>query len=189
MPFEREWPCPACSELMPLGYCACPHCKTSAEWIDLLRSLDFCLRRFELWKLNNYLSGDEFRKIVDVIRQYRSGLTAALREGQPVPPDTGLMAHHECPKCGKKKIKTSAPTCPECNAPQHTPEMRLVRYQNFVLHEVKRHMQAGRLVLDQYPEFLQEKPPKQLELLKRIEDGTAPKRNLPVSPLRPRGRL
>lgn len=176
MPAEREWPCPVCTELMPLGYCACPHCDATADWIDLLRSVDFSLRRFELWKLEGYLSLDEFRKIVAATRQYRSAVVASMHSGQPVPADAGLMSHHDCWKCGKAGLPTATKTCPECGSPQHTPEVRLLRYQTFVCHEVRRHQQAGRLSKEQWGTFLTDTPERQLELLKRIDAGMAPKR-------------
>ena len=39
----------------------------------------------------------------------------------------------------------SAHYCPDCAAPLHTPEVRLLRYEQFLVGEVRRQQEAGRL--------------------------------------------
>ena len=69
------WPCPICAELIDVGLQDCPHCGTSADWMDLMRALDFSIRQFHYWHLTGGLDKTEYRAIVDASRIRREGMT------------------------------------------------------------------------------------------------------------------
>jgi hypothetical protein len=59
--------------------------------------------------------------------------------------------------------------CPGCGASLRTAEVRLLRYQQFLCHEILRHLQAGRLTHEQWATFFTVTPASQIELLQRLE--------------------
>jgi len=163
------WPCPVCAELLPVGKNNCPSCHAGADWIDLLRALDFTIRRFELWKLEGKLSRDEYRAIVTDNRARREALVLESQQGKPVPANLGLLRLDECWSCHTPIRPAWATQCSSCGAPVQTPEVRLLRHQRFLCQEITRHWQAGRLSNEEWQQFSTEAPEAQIELLQRLE--------------------
>lgn len=144
MDTAASWPCPACAQVIPASYQNCPHCGLSAAWLDLLRALDFTIRRFLLWKLDGALGPVRYRAVVDACGRHLDRLVQMAQAGEPVPADSGLLPRCSCWSCGLT-CHPSAHYCPDCAAPLHTTEVRLLRYEQFLVGEVKRQQQAGRL--------------------------------------------
>jgi hypothetical protein len=116
----------------------------SADWLDLLHALDFAVRQFLLWKLEGALSAAQYRAIAEDCHRHLDGLVGMAQAGRPVPADAGLPPRCVCWSCDLT-CHPSAHYCPDCSAPLHTPEVRLLRYQQFVAYEVQRQQQKGRL--------------------------------------------
>src|SRR5262249_18912704 len=118
-----------------------------------------------------HLNRDEYRAIVTDTRQRRDAMLQAVKLARPVPKDVGLSPLDECWSCHLEKPPGIATNCPRCGAPLRSAEVRLLRYQRFLCHEILRHMTAGRLSGDQWAKFLTETPDSQIELLQRLEKG------------------
>src|SRR5581483_3595040 len=101
--------------------------------------------RFELWKLEGYLTRDEYRAIVEDTRKRRDAWIQAVHLAKPAPADVGLPPLKECWSCHFPNPPRVATHCPRCGAPLRTPEVRLLRYQAFLCAEILRHKAAGRL--------------------------------------------
>ncbi len=167
----HPWPCPVCAELLPVGTKDCPSCHAGAAWIDLLRALDFSIRRFELWKLEGSLMRDEYRAIVADDRVRREAWQLAAQRGEPLPTDLGLLKLDECWSCHAPIRPAWATHCVSCGAPLQTPEVRLLRYQTFLCHEIQRHWHGQRLTNEEWQRFAVEAPEAQIDLLARLEKG------------------
>lgn len=165
-----NWPCPACAELIPLDHQNCPHCRMSADWVDLLRALDFAVRRFLLWKLEGALGAGQYRAVVESCGQYLDRLVRMARAGQALPPDTGLPPRYSCWSC-ELTCHPSAHYCPDCAAPLHTPDVRLLRYQQFLIGEVRRQERAGRLSEAEARRLLADVPEQLSQLRDRLDRG------------------
>lgn len=173
MNVNRPWPCPICAELIIVGYNDCPFCQSPAGWIDLIGALDFSIRRFELWKLQGAITVDQYRAILADARQRRQQMIQAVQSGQPVPADSGLPPPDRCWRC-KTPAPPSALRCRTCGTQLNTPEVRLLRYQSYLCHEIQRYSDGGQLSREQWQEFITETPERQVELLARLEQGWRP---------------
>jgi hypothetical protein len=169
-PLTANWPCPACAELIPADYQSCPHCRMSADWLDLLRALDFTVRRFLLWKLQGTLDAGQYRAIVEACGRQLDRLLASARTGEPPPADAGLPARCSCWSC-QLTCHPSAHYCPDCGAPLHTAEVRLLRYQHYLIGEVRRQQQAGRLTEVEAQRLLADVPGQLSELREQLDRG------------------
>ncbi len=169
-PATASWPCPACAELIPADYHGCPHCRLPADWVDLLRALDFAVRRLLLWKLEGALGAEQYRAVIESCGQQQALLMEMARAGQPVPADTGLPPRCCCWSCGLT-CHPSAHYCPDCSAPLHTQEARLLRYQQFLIGEVRRQQQAGRLTEAEARRLLSDAPERLSELRDQLDRG------------------
>jgi hypothetical protein len=158
-----SWPCPACAELIPASYQSCPHCRVPADWLDLLRALDFAIRRFLLWKLEGALSPAKYRTVVATCGGQLDRLVRMAQAGLPLPADTGLHPRCSCWSCGLT-CHPSAHYCPDCAAPLHTAEVRLLRYEQFLVGEVRRQQQAGHLTEEEARRLLAGTPEHLTEL-------------------------
>jgi hypothetical protein len=167
-PATASWPCPACTELIPAGHPSCPHCRLSADWLDLLRALDFAIRRFLLWKLEGALSAPKYRAMVDACGRHLDRLVQLAQAGHPVPADTGLLPRCTCWSC-ELTCHPSAHYCPDCAAPLNSPEVRLLRYEQFLVGEVRRQQQAGRLSEEEVRRLLLGTPEHLTELRDRLD--------------------
>jgi hypothetical protein len=165
-----NWPCPACAELIPSDSEGCPRCRLSADWLDLLRALDFAVRRFLLWKLNGALSAAQYRGVVASCGEHLDRLVGLAREGQPAPADAGLPPRCCCWSCGVT-CHPSAHYCPDCGGPLHTADVRLLRYEQFLVGEVRRQQQAGRLTEAEARHLLVDVPGQLTELRGRLDRG------------------
>jgi hypothetical protein len=148
--------------MIPANREGCPHCRMSADWLDLLRALDFAVRRFLLWKVDGVLSAVRYRAIVLACGRHLDQLVRLAQSGQPVPADTGLPPLGSCWSC-ELICHPSAHYCPDCGAPLHSAEVRLLRYEQFLACEIQRQYDAGRLsdaearrLLENVPESLSE---------------------------------
>jgi hypothetical protein len=163
-----SWPCPACAELIPAGQPSCPHCRLSADWLDLLRALDYAIRRFLLWKLEGALSAAGYRALVDACGRHLDRLVQLARDGQPVPANTGLLPRCTCWSC-ELTCHPSAHYCPECAAPLHSAEVRQLRYEEFLTREIRRQQEAGRLSEDEVRRLMAGTPEHLSELRDRLD--------------------
>lgn len=150
---NTPWPCPVCTELLPIGYHDCAACSTSAEWIDLLRAFDFSLRRYELWKLEGALDRDRYRQLISACSRQRDALVDDAQKGRKVPDDMGLPSFLSCWTC-QQPVSRTARFCQACGAALLTAEVRLVRYQAFLRNEVKRQEEAGLIAPAQAQTFM-----------------------------------
>lgn len=162
------WPCPACAELIPADYQSCPHCHVPADWLDLLRALDFAIRTFLLWKREGGISADRYRGVVGACRGQFDRLVRLAQAGQPVPADTGLPPRCSCWSCDLT-VHPSAHYCPDCGAPLHSPEARLLRYEQFLTAEVRRQQEAGRLTEAEARRLLADASQRLAELRGRLD--------------------
>jgi hypothetical protein len=169
-PLTASWPCPACAGLIPAEYQNCPHCRMSADWVDLLRALDFTVRRFHLWKLEGVLGAAQYRAVVQSCGQYHDRLLLLAYSGQEPPDDAGLPPRCRCWSC-ELTCHPSAHYCPDCAAPLHTADVRLLRYQQFLDGEVRRQQQAGRLSDAEARRLLADVPEQLTELRGRLDRG------------------
>ncbi len=169
-PLTANWPCPSCAELIPADYQSCPHCRLPAAWVDLLRALDFTVRRFHLWKLEGALSAAQYRAVVESCGHHLDRLVRLARAGQAVPDDTGLPPRCSCWSCGLT-CHPSAHYCPDCAAPLHTADVRQLRYQQFLIGEVRRQQRAGRLTEAETRRLLTDAPEQLSELRGRLDRG------------------
>jgi hypothetical protein len=156
--------------MIPPTHQDCPHCGTPADWLDLMRAVDFAVRRFYLWKLEGAISGEQYRAIVDGCRKQLAGLAQAARVRRPIPTDTGLPARCTCWSCGAA-CAPGARYCPVCAAPLDTPEVRLLRYQTFLQHEVKNLEAGGRITAAQAQQLLADFPERLAELRGRLQQA------------------
>jgi hypothetical protein len=141
-----------------------------AEWVDLLRALDFTIRRFLLWKLEGTLSAAQYRTVVEASGQHLDTLLRMAQAGQPVPADAGLPPRCSCWSCGLT-CHPSAHYCPDCGAPLDTAETRLLRYQQFLMGEVRRQQQVGRLTEAEVKRLLTDAPERLSELREQLDRG------------------
>jgi hypothetical protein len=169
-PLTANWPCPVCAELIPPDYQNCPHCRLPADWVDLLRALDFAVRRFLLWKLEGALSASQYRAVVESCGLQLERLVRMARTGQPVPDDLGPPPRCSCWSCDLI-CHPSAHYCPDCAAPLNTADVRLLRYQQFLIDEVRRQQQAGRLTEEETQRLLNDAPEQLSELRGRLDRG------------------
>jgi hypothetical protein len=142
----------------------------SADWVDLFRALDFAVRRFHLWKLEGTLAADQYRVVVASCGQYHDGLLRLARAGEALPEDAGLPPHCSCWSC-ELTCHPSAHYCPDCAAPLHTDDVRLLRYQQFLAAEVRRQERAGRLADAEARRLLADVPEQLTELRGRLDRG------------------
>jgi hypothetical protein len=140
------------------------------DWVDLLRAVDFTIRRFLLWKLEGALGAGQYRAVVDACGQHLDRLLRMAQAGQPVPTDTGLPSRCSCWSC-ELTCHPSAHYCPDCSAPLHTGEVRLLRYQQFLMGEIRRQHQAGRLTEAEARRLLTDAPEQLSELRGRLDRG------------------
>jgi hypothetical protein len=169
-PATANWPCPACAELIPADDLSCPYCLLPADWVDQLRALDFTIRRFLLWKLEGSVSAGQYRAIVEACGRQLGRLVEMARAGQLVPADTDLQPRWCCWSC-QLTCHPSAHYCPDCSAPLHTAEVRLLRYQQFVIGEVRRQQQAGRLSEAEARRLLADAPEQLSNLRGQLDRG------------------
>jgi hypothetical protein len=169
-PSTANWPCPACAEVIPADYESCPHCRLSADWLDLLRALDFAIRRFLLWKLEGEVGPEQYRAVLEACGRQLDRLVRLAQDGQPVPSDTGLPPRCSCWRC-EQTCHPSAHYCPDCSAPLHTSEVRLLRYQQFLACEIQRQQQGGRLTEEEARRLLADVPQQLSELRGRLDRG------------------
>jgi hypothetical protein len=155
-PLTASWPCPACAALIPTEYQDCPHCGVSADWVDLLRALDFTVRRFLLWKLEGVLGPARYRGVVESCGRQLDRLIGMAVSGQPVPEDSGLPPRCCCWSCGLI-CHPSAHYCPDCAAP--------------LSDEVRRQQRAGRLTDAEARRLVAEVPGQLTELRGRLDRG------------------
>jgi hypothetical protein len=167
-PASANWPCPACAELIPAGYQSCPHCRLSADWLDLLHALDFTVRRFLLWKREGSLSAAAYRRVVDACGRQLDRLLRMAQAGEPLPTETGLLPPYSCWSC-ELTCHPSARYCPDCAAPLASPEVRLLRYEQFLIGEVRRQQQAGRLTDEEAQRLLNRTPEHLSELRDQLD--------------------
>jgi hypothetical protein len=165
-----NWPCPACAGLIPADHPGCPHCRLPADWVDLLRALDFAIRRFLFWKLEGALSAPQYRAVVEACGRHLDQLVRLAQAGQPLPADTGLPPRFTCWSC-ELTCHPSAHYCPDCSAPLHTAEVRQLRYEQFVIGEVQRQQQAGRLTEAEARRLLSGAPEELSKLRGRLDRG------------------
>jgi len=156
--------------MIPPEHQNCPHCRLPAGWVDLLRALDFAVRRFHLWKLEGALSASRYRAVVESCGHQLERLVRMARAGQPVPDDSGLPARCCCWSC-ELTCHPSAHYCPDCAAPLHTADVRLLRYQQFLIEEVQRQQRAGRLTEEETRPLLNDAPEQLSELRGRLDRG------------------
>jgi hypothetical protein len=167
-PSTAIWPCPACTELIPASYQSCPYCGVTADWLDLLRALDYAIRRFLLWKLEGSFRAEQYRTIVESCRGQYNRLVRAAQTGQPLPADTGLPPRCLCWSC-ELTCHPSARYCPDCGAPLDTPEARLLRYHQLLDREVRRQQEAARLTESEARRLLTDAPERLAELRHRLD--------------------
>jgi len=141
-----------------------------AGWVDLLRALDFVIRRFLLWKLEGAISAAQYRAVVEASGEHLDQLLRMAQEGQPVPADAGLPPRCSCWSC-ELTCHPSARYCPDCSAPLDTAEVRLLRYQQFLIGEVRRQQQVGRLNEAEVMRVLTDAPERLSELRDRLDRG------------------
>ena len=115
-PLTANWPCPACAELIPADHQSCPHCRLPADWVDLLRALDFAVRRFHLWKLEGASAPHSTAPWSSRAVISSTGWCGMARAGQSVPDDTGLPPRCSCWSC-ELTCHPSADHRPDCAAP------------------------------------------------------------------------
>lgn len=173
MTANRPWPCPVCVELIAVGYADCPFCQAPAAWIDLVGALDFTVRRFELWKLQGAITADQYKSLLLDLRRRRQAMIEAVQTGQPSPADAGLPPPNKCWRC-KAPAAPAARRCLRCGAALGSSEVRLLRYQAFLCHEIEHYADHGLLSREQWQEFITETPERQVELLGRLEQGWVP---------------
>jgi hypothetical protein len=142
----------------------------SADWIDLLRALDFAIRRFLLWKIEGALSPPQYRAVVESSCRHLDQLVRLAQMGQPIPADSGLPPRCSCWSCGSI-CHPSAHYCPDCSAPLGSAEVRQLRYQQFLIREVRRQQQAGRLSEAEVLRLLTDVPGHLSELRDRLDRG------------------
>ena len=162
------WPCPACAEVIPASYQSCPKCRLSPDWLDLLRALDFTVRSFLLWKLDGALEACQYQAVVNACRRHFDRLVRQAQAGQVPPADTGLPPRCSCWSCGLI-CHPSAHYCPDCSAPLDNAEVRLLRYQQFLVGEVERQQQAGRLTGTEVQRLLTQVPEQLSQLRGRLD--------------------
>ncbi len=138
------WPCPVCAELVEVGLQDCPHCGTSADWIDWLRALDFSIRQFHYWNLTGGLDKTEYRTIVDACRGRREEMMHQAESNQAAPEVKALPSRTLCWSCSTP-TKPNARFCGQCGAVLNVPEVRQLRYQTFLRSEIADHARAGRI--------------------------------------------
>jgi hypothetical protein len=170
-----SWPCPACGEVIPATFQDCPYCGALADWLDLMRAVDFAVRRFLLWKLEGALSAAQYRAVVEACRRQLDQLARGAATGRPAPADTGLPPRCQCWSC-RQTNHPGARYCAGCGAPLDTPEARLIRYQTFLACEVKRQEEAGRLTAAQSAQLMSDAPQRLAELRERLEKDRLPAR-------------
>jgi hypothetical protein len=165
---SATWPCPACAEVIPGDHQGCTCCGISAEWVDLLRALDFAIRRFHYWKLEGCISEARYRAIINGCGRHLDRWLRLAQAGEPAPTDSGLSPRCLCWSCGLT-CHPSAHYCPDCSAPLGTDEVRLLRYQQFLVGEVQRQRQAGRLTEAEAHELLSGAPERLSQLRDRLD--------------------
>jgi hypothetical protein len=138
--------------------------------VDLLRALDFTVRRFLLWKLEGALGAARYRAVVESCGGQLDRLIGLALEGRPVPEDSGLPPRCGCWSCGLT-CHPSAHYCPDCAAPLATPDVRLLRYQQYLSDEVRRQQRAGRLTEAETRRLLADVPEQLSELRGRLDRG------------------
>jgi len=142
----------------------------SADWIDLLRALDFAIRRFFLWKIDGAITPTQYRAVVEASGRHLDQLVRMAQTGQPTPDDTGLPPRCSCWSC-ELTCHPSAHYCPDCGAPLGSAEVRLLRYQQFLMCEVRRQQQAGRLSETEVRRLLTDTPGRLSELRDQLDRG------------------
>jgi hypothetical protein len=138
------WPCPVCAELVDVGLQDCPHCGTSADWIDWLRALDFSIRQFHYWNLTGGVDKSEYRTIVDACRGRREEMMRKAESSQDAPEVKALPSRKLCWSCSSP-IRPHVRFCGNCGSVLQAPEVRLLRYQTFLRNEIVEHSKAGRV--------------------------------------------
>lgn len=164
------WPCPVCAWLLPGHLDDCPHCRTPADWLDLLLALGFALRQLHYWSITGALNRPQFRTVVESVRRRQEAMTAAANRGEAVPAPGGLPSRRTCWRC-RTTSGPAASVCAACGAPLSTPEVRLFRYKTFLCQEVKDHARTGLLTQAQADHFLAETTEGLADLRTRL--GTA----------------
>jgi len=135
---------PVCAELVDVGLQDCPHCGTSAGWIDWLRALDFSIRQFHYWNLTGGVDKSEYRTIVDACRGRREEMMRKAESSQEAPEVKTLPSRNQCWSCSTP-VRPQARFCGNCGAVQNAAEVRLLRYQTFLRSEIVEHSKAGRI--------------------------------------------
>jgi hypothetical protein len=138
------WPCPICAELVDGNAQDCPHCGTSAEWMDWMRALDFSIRQFHYWNLSGGVDKASYRAIVDASRVRREGMARQAETGQPAPQDKSLPPRTQCWSCSAP-IRPNVRFCGNCGATLDAAEVRLLRYHTFLRSEIAEHAKARRI--------------------------------------------
>jgi hypothetical protein len=140
------------------------------DWVDLLRALDFAIRRFLLWKVEGALAAAQYRAVVEACGRHLDQLVSMAEAGQPVPAGTGLPPRCTCWSC-ELNCHPSAHYCPDCGAPLHTAEVRLLRYEQFLSGEVRRQQLAGRLTEAEAGRLVNDAPERLSKLRGRLDRG------------------
>jgi hypothetical protein len=149
------WPCPICADLVDVGLQDCPHCGTSADWIDWMRALDFSIRQFHYWNLTGGVDKTEYRAIVDSSRVRREEMVRQAESGQPTPQVQTLPSRTNCWSCATP-TRPNARFCGQCGATLNAPEVRLLRYHTFLRSEIAEHAKAKRITEKEALSLVQE---------------------------------
>jgi hypothetical protein len=163
------WPCPVCAELVDVGQQDCPHCHTSAAWVDWLRALDFSIRQLHYWSLSGGIDKEGYRTIVTACRSRREDMAKRAQRGEAAPAVATLPPPTQCWSCQAANRVVSR-FCGSCGAVQNAPEVRLVRYHTFLIGEIAEHEKAGRLTKQEAQALLDETKRTLASVRQRLEE-------------------
>jgi hypothetical protein len=108
--------CVVCGHILPAAGQACPECRASAEWQDLIGAVRFAQARFEQWERDGLIGREEAAWIAQADKECRRGLNLSAREGRPLPSEIQLVPPDRCWSCNAR-LCGSPSHCPGCGAP------------------------------------------------------------------------
>jgi hypothetical protein len=181
--------CPICDQPLENDAKQCPNCSANEDWLELAEAFAFAQRRFEEWHDAGRLSTAQWGRIQDEMRENRTHMAQAVREGRGAWRGAGLPPRDQCWSC-REYADQNEPRCPECGVILQSPGVRSLRYWKFLAREIQTHQEANRLSLAQAHDFISEVRERMAALrgrleLDRITPAPTEKPRKPAAPRRP----
>lgn len=127
---------------------ACPACQGSPDWQELVRAVDFCLRRFEDWHRQGFIRVDEYQGISRDLADRRAQFVQSARDSKDVPTGAGWTRADRCWSCDTTSWASAGEGCCNgCGAPLQGQAVQALRALNYLGQSIKDFQQAGKLPL------------------------------------------